>query len=241
MGEGKQGLQGTHVALQLALAAQHFEGLETGLVGGCFVLEDLLEIIDGDGVVSLLLILPGPDELVHGLQSVPLLVVLGVLDIALEGLDDSMAQLQIGLQLQRLRVHLFPPIEQYFKEVRQPCPGSLDGLHLGNDDPLLQLLVMGYADCQWGYQMPDASQKLLDLALALLFCFESHHFLLEHLPQVGRVRRPNHFKFRDGCPEDLDRLQEIEQVAPVRDGGDRLVVDVRVAENLLVLGQFLLG
>ena len=48
VGERKQGLQGTHVALLLPFAAQHLEGLQAGLVCGCFVLEDLLETIDGD-------------------------------------------------------------------------------------------------------------------------------------------------------------------------------------------------
>ena len=88
-------------------------------------------------MVALLLVLPGPHELVHRLQPIPFLVVLAVLDVPLKGLDDGVAQLQVGLQLQGLRLHLIPAVEQYLEKIGQPCPGGLDGLHLGDDDPLL--------------------------------------------------------------------------------------------------------
>ena len=65
--------------------------------------------------------------------------------------------------------------------------------------------------------------------------------MFEHLPQVGRVCGSVYFEFGDGCTEDLDGFQEIEQVVLVGDGGDGLVDDVRVGEHGLILGELLLG
>ena len=65
--------------------------------------------------------------------------------------------------------------------------------------------------------------------------------MFEHLPQVGGVCGSVYFEFGDGCAEDLDGFQEIEQVVLVGDGGDGLVDDVRVGEHGLILGELLLG
>ena len=151
-------------------------------------------------MVSFFLVLPSPHELVHGLQSIPFLVILAILNIPLKGLDDGMSQLQIGLKFQGFRLQLFPSIEQYLKEISQSGPDGLDGLDLSNDYPLLQLLVIGDADGQGSYHMLDADQQLLGLALVSLLHFIGHSLLPQHLPEVGRVYGSVFFELRDRCP-----------------------------------------
>ena len=92
-----QGLQLAGISLLLALVAQNSQSLQPGLVGSRLILEYLLASREGYLVQPFFLVLPSPEQLLHSLELIPLLVVFAELAAVCELLDDDLTEVYVGL------------------------------------------------------------------------------------------------------------------------------------------------